>query len=98
MEYLSHQISQEGFHPTKEKVCAIVDAPAPYNVTQLKFFLGMLNYYSNPWHWYCILWDDRIVRCHVDHIHIRPHSADLPDKSGYFKHKYNLLHIKISEL
>ena len=45
VEYLDHQISQEGLHPTKEKVCAIVDAPAPCNVTQLKSFLGMLNYY-----------------------------------------------------
>ena len=46
VEYLGHQISQEGLHPTKEKVRAIVDAPAPCNVTQLKSFLGMLNYYS----------------------------------------------------
>ena len=46
VEYLGHQITQEGLHPTKEKVCAIVDAPAPCNVTQLKSFLGMLNYYG----------------------------------------------------
>ena len=38
--------SQEGLHPTKEKVRAIVDAPAPCNVTQLKSFLRMLNYYG----------------------------------------------------
>ena len=47
VEYFCHQISQEGLYPTKEKVCAIVDAPAPCNVTQLKSFLGMLNYYRN---------------------------------------------------
>ena len=46
VEYLGHQISQKGLHPTKEKVRAIVKAPAPQNITQLKFFLGMLNYYS----------------------------------------------------
>ena len=32
-------------HPTKEKVRAIVEAPAQQNVSQLKSFLGMLNYY-----------------------------------------------------
>ena len=46
VEYLGHQISQKGLHPTKEKVRAIVEAPAPQNITQLKSFLGMLNYYS----------------------------------------------------
>ena len=40
LEYLSHQISQKGLHPTKEKVCAIVEASAPCNITQLKFSLG----------------------------------------------------------
>lgn len=33
VEYLGHQISEKGLYPTKEKVCAIVDAPAPKNVT-----------------------------------------------------------------
>ena len=46
VEYLGHQISQSGLHPTKEKVRAIVEAPAPQNVSQLKSFLGMLNYCS----------------------------------------------------
>ena len=43
VDYLGHQISQSGLHPTEEKVRAIVEAPAPHNVTQLKSFLGMLN-------------------------------------------------------
>ena len=46
VEYLGHEISQKGLHPTKEKVRAIVEAPAPQNITQLKSCLGMLNYYS----------------------------------------------------
>ena len=46
VEYLGHQISQSGLHPTKEKVRAIVEAPAPQNVSQLKSFLGVFNYYS----------------------------------------------------
>jgi len=44
--YLGHQISQSGLHHTKEKVRAIIKAPAPQNVSQLKSFPGMLNYYS----------------------------------------------------
>ena len=47
VEYLGHQISQSGLHPTKENFRAIVEAPAPQNVSQLKSFLEMLNYYSN---------------------------------------------------
>ena len=46
IEYLGHKISDKGTQPTKGKVRAIVKAPAPNNVTQLKAFLGMLNYYA----------------------------------------------------
>ena len=46
IEYLGHKISEKGIQPTEEKVRAIVKAPAPNNVTQLKAFLGMLNYYA----------------------------------------------------
>ena len=46
IEYLGHKISDKGIQPTEEKVRAIVKAPAPNNVTQLKAFLGMLNYYA----------------------------------------------------
>ena len=46
IEYLGHTISASGLQPTKEKVRAIVEAPAPHNVSQLKSFLGLLNYYA----------------------------------------------------
>ena len=46
VEYLGHKISEKGLQPTTEKVRAIVDAPQPKDVTQLKSFLGMLNYYG----------------------------------------------------
>ena len=46
VEYLGHQISAQGLKPAAEKVCAIVDAPTPNDITQLKSFLGMLAYYS----------------------------------------------------
>ena len=45
VEYLGHKISAKGLKPTTEKVQAIVQAPQPTNVIQLKSFLGMLNYY-----------------------------------------------------
>ena len=38
VEYLGHTISAKGLQPTTQKVRAIVDAPQPKNVSQLKSF------------------------------------------------------------
>ena len=46
VEYLGHHISAEGIRPTKEKVRGIVDAPEPHNVSELRSFLGLVNYYG----------------------------------------------------
>lgn len=46
VEYLGHIVDSEGLHPTREKVKAIVNAPSPTNVTELRSFLGLLNYYG----------------------------------------------------
>ncbi|XP_056138781.1 uncharacterized protein K02A2.6-like, partial [Lampris incognitus] len=46
VEYLGHLIDKEGLHPTETKVAAIVNAPQPTNVTELRSFLGLLNYYG----------------------------------------------------
>ena len=46
VEYLGHRISAEGLQPTEEKVRALRNAPEPGNVSQLKSFLGLLNYYN----------------------------------------------------
>ena len=46
VEYLGHKISEKGLQPTTGKVRAIVDAPQHKNETQLKSFLGILNYYG----------------------------------------------------
>ena len=43
--YLGHLINAEGIHATPEKIKAIVEAPMPTNVQQLRSFLGLLNYY-----------------------------------------------------
>ena len=46
VEYLGHRITAEGLRPTPEKTQAIVNAPAPQSVSQLKSFLGLVNYYA----------------------------------------------------
>ena len=45
-EYLGHSISAEGHRPTQEKVRAILNAPAPQNISQLWSFLGLVNCYA----------------------------------------------------
>jgi hypothetical protein len=44
--YLGHRIDIEGLHPTDEKLSAILDAPAPKDVSALKSFLGLIMFYS----------------------------------------------------
>ncbi|KAG1941992.1 retrotransposable element [Pimephales promelas] len=46
VEYLGFKIDEKGLHPTESKVEAIVKAPAPTNVSELRSFLGLLNYYG----------------------------------------------------
>ena len=44
--YLGHTIDKSGIHPTEDKVRAIHEAPEPRDVSELRSFLGILNYYS----------------------------------------------------
>ena len=46
IEYLGHVIDKDGLRPTGSKVRAIKEAPHPKNVTQLRSFLGLINYYG----------------------------------------------------
>lgn len=46
VEYLGYRTDAQGLHPTESKMDAIVNAPAPQNVTELRSFLGLLNYYG----------------------------------------------------
>lgn len=39
-------ITAEGVHTTNQKVKAVVDAPRPRDVSELRSFLGLLNYYG----------------------------------------------------
>ena len=46
VEYLGHLIDAQGLHTTPSKQQAIVEARAPTNITELRSFLGLVNYYG----------------------------------------------------
>lgn len=46
VEYLGFVIDQDGLHTLPTKVSAIREAKQPTNVSELRAFLGMINYYS----------------------------------------------------
>ncbi|XP_039764273.1 uncharacterized protein K02A2.6-like [Pararge aegeria] len=46
VNYLGFVIDKEGLHPDSEKLKAIHEIPTPKDVTQLKSFLGLINYYG----------------------------------------------------
>ena len=50
MDYLGHHIDAQGVRTSPSKVEAITKAPAPNNVTELRSFLGMVNYYGKFLH------------------------------------------------
>ncbi|XP_070382840.1 uncharacterized protein [Dermacentor albipictus] len=44
--YLGHRIDRTGLHPTEKNVDAIMNAPSPQNLSELRSFLGMISFYS----------------------------------------------------
>ena len=46
VNYLGYRIDANGLHPLEDKVKALVSAPAPQNVMELKSFLCMVQYYQ----------------------------------------------------
>ena len=46
VEYLGHCVDSRGIHTSEKKVKAILVAPSPHNLQQLRSFLGLLNYYA----------------------------------------------------
>ena len=46
VEYLGYIINAERLHHVQKKVKDIIDVPSPENSTQLRAFLGMINYYG----------------------------------------------------
>ncbi|XP_028042295.1 uncharacterized protein K02A2.6-like [Bombyx mandarina] len=47
INYLGSTINKEGLRKSPDKIKAILKAPAPTNVSQLRSFLGLVNYYRN---------------------------------------------------
>ncbi|XP_032879397.1 uncharacterized protein K02A2.6-like [Amblyraja radiata] len=45
LAYCGHLIDRHGLHKSPDKIAAVVNAPAPVNVSQLCSFLGLINYY-----------------------------------------------------
>ena len=46
LECLGYRIDETGIYPVEAKVKAVQEAPAPRNVTELKAYLGLLNFYG----------------------------------------------------
>ena len=45
VEYLGHITDANGLHPSPSKVWAVKEAPMPRNLSELRAFLGLTNYY-----------------------------------------------------
>ncbi|CAB3990019.1 Hypothetical predicted protein [Paramuricea clavata] len=44
--YLGQKINSQGMQPIQEKIRAITDATAPMNVSEVRSYMGMINYYQ----------------------------------------------------
>ena len=45
IDFCGHRISADGLHQIESKVKAVIDAPAPSNVKELRAWLGLVTYY-----------------------------------------------------
>ena len=45
IEYCGHEIDKDGLHKTNAKIEAVQNAPRPQDVSSVRGFLGMVNYY-----------------------------------------------------
>lgn len=46
VKYLGYRINEGGLHPLEEKIKSVANAPIPQDITQLRSFLGGVNYYG----------------------------------------------------
>lgn len=46
VDWVGHRIDAEGVHPIQDKVEAVENVPEPTNVSELRSFLGLVNYYG----------------------------------------------------
>ena len=47
IEFCGHEISKLSLHKSQQKVDAVLNAPRPENVSQVRSFVGLINYYHN---------------------------------------------------
>ena len=48
VEYLGYKVDNEGIHPLESKVAAIIEAPEPRDVRELRAFLGLVDPSTTP--------------------------------------------------
>ena len=46
VQFCGHEMESKGLHKMQEKIEAVVNAPRPENVSQLRSFLGLVNFYN----------------------------------------------------
>lgn len=46
VQYCGHEVTKDGIWKTKDKIDAVLRTPAPEHLTQLRSFLGLVNYYN----------------------------------------------------
>ena len=46
VEYLGHRIDSRGLHTLDNKVTAVLEAPCPKDLSELRSFLGLIHYYG----------------------------------------------------
>ena len=45
IEHCGHELDRHGLHKAKSKIDAVLNCKQPANVTELRSFLGLVNYY-----------------------------------------------------
>lgn len=46
VEYLGHRVDSKGLHILESKIIAVVDAPHPCDIQELRSFLELIQYYD----------------------------------------------------
>ena len=44
--FSGHKVDKDGLHPLPDKINAVLNAPTPRNIQELKSYLGLFSYYS----------------------------------------------------
>ncbi|XP_046970363.1 uncharacterized protein K02A2.6-like [Vanessa cardui] len=83
--YLGYKINKNGLHTDTKKIKAIVDAPLPTNITELRSFIGLVNFYAK-------------FVCNISEILKPLYDLLKKDVKWVWTHKCDKAFIKIKEL